>query len=166
MERKWENEEEMEKEWENEEELERDSLSTFSHFLFISSLSFHFFYQKLSHFVANVKYGTFVANVTKNLPYALFENNSGSNSLRHSSASCEGLHICMKRILHLVSVKNIVSHLILGSKLTFAGCSGLQLLNSAMFIVHSELNYYMTQLQIFQKVEYGGGPIFKLFLKW
>ena len=39
----------------------------------------------------NVKYGTFVANVTKNLRYALWENNSGSNSLRESSASCEGL---------------------------------------------------------------------------
>ena len=39
----------------------------------------------------NVKYGTFVATVTKNLTYALWENNSGSNSLRESSASCEGL---------------------------------------------------------------------------
>ena len=39
----------------------------------------------------NVKYGTFVANVTKNLRYALWENNSGSNLLRESSASCAGL---------------------------------------------------------------------------
>ena len=60
---------------------------------------------------------------------------------------------------------SLLNPLKIGSKLTFAGCSGLQLLYSAMFIVHSELNYYMTQLQIFQKVEYGGGPIFKLVLK-
>ena len=39
----------------------------------------------------NVKYGTFVATVTKNLTYALWENNSGSNLLRESSAKCEGL---------------------------------------------------------------------------
>ena len=29
----------------------------------------------------NVRYGIFIANVTKNLTYALWENNSGSNSL-------------------------------------------------------------------------------------
>ena len=68
------------------EEMERDSLFTFPHFLFISSFSIHFLYQKLSHFV-----GTFVANVTKNLTYALWENNSGSNSLRETSTSCAGL---------------------------------------------------------------------------
>ena len=37
-------------------------LSTFPHFPLISSLSIHFLYQKLSHFVA-IKYGTFVVNV-------------------------------------------------------------------------------------------------------
>ena len=31
--------------------MERDSLTTFPHFLFISSLSIHFLYQKLSNFV-------------------------------------------------------------------------------------------------------------------
>ena len=77
MKREWENEEEMEREWGMErkfgenEEMERDSLSTFPHFLFISSLSIHFLYQKLSHFVQNIKYATFVANVTKNLSCAL-----------------------------------------------------------------------------------------------
>ena len=44
--------EKMERKWRENEEMERDSLSTFSHFLFISSLSIHFLYQKLSHFVA------------------------------------------------------------------------------------------------------------------
>ena len=39
----------------------------------------------------NVKYGTFVANVTKNLTYVLWGNISGSNLRRESSASCEGL---------------------------------------------------------------------------
>ena len=38
--------------WRENEEMERDLLSTFPHFLFISSLSIHFLYQKLSHFVA------------------------------------------------------------------------------------------------------------------
>ena len=42
----------------------------------------------------NVKASTFVAIVTPNLWYALWENNSGSNSLRESSASCAGLFIC------------------------------------------------------------------------
>ena len=60
----------MERELENEEEMERDSLSTFPHFLFISSLSIHFLYQKCL-ILLNVKYGTFVANVTKNFTYAL-----------------------------------------------------------------------------------------------
>ena len=51
-------------------------------------------YIKICHILSqNVKYGIFVANVTKNLPYVLRENNSGSNSLRESSASCDGL-IC------------------------------------------------------------------------
>ena len=39
----------------------------------------------------NVKYCTFVANVTKDLTYALWGNNLGSNSLWESSASCDGL---------------------------------------------------------------------------
>ena len=39
----------------------------------------------------NVKYGTFVANVTKTLTYLLWENSSGSNPLRESCANCEGL---------------------------------------------------------------------------
>ena len=38
--------------WRENEKTERDSLSTFPHFLFISSFSIHFLYQKLSHFVA------------------------------------------------------------------------------------------------------------------
>ena len=54
--RKWqrerENEEEMKREWTENEEMERDSLSRFPRFLVIPSLSIHFLYQKLSHFVA------------------------------------------------------------------------------------------------------------------
>ena len=41
-------------------------LSTFPHSLFISSISIHFLYQNLPQNLSqNVKYGTFVANVTK-----------------------------------------------------------------------------------------------------
>ena len=58
--------EKMEKEWENEEEMERYSLSTFSHFLSMSSLSLHFLIKKCLILSQNTKYGTFVANVTKN----------------------------------------------------------------------------------------------------
>ena len=53
--------------------MERVALSTLPHFLFISSLPIHYLYLKLSQ---NVEYGLFVANVKKNLTYALRENNS------------------------------------------------------------------------------------------
>ena len=52
--------------WRENEEMERDSLSIFPHFLFITSpLSISYIK------IINVKYGTFVANVTKNLTYTL-----------------------------------------------------------------------------------------------
>ena len=67
------------------EEMERDWLSTFPHSLFIS-------YIKICHILMqNAKYGTFVANVTKIIIYALWGNTSGSDLLRGSSASCAGL---------------------------------------------------------------------------
>ena len=60
--RKWRKNEEMrgygermrklKRKWRENEKMERDSLSTFPHSLFISSLSIHFLYQNLSHFVA------------------------------------------------------------------------------------------------------------------
>ena len=57
-------------------------------------------YIKICHILSqNVKYGFFVANVTKNLTYALWGNNSGSNSLRGSSASCAGMNVIT--IIHL-----------------------------------------------------------------
>ena len=77
----------MEKKWGNEEEMERDSLSTFPQFLFL----IYFLYQKLSHFVAKCWKRHFNRECHKKLIYALWENNSGSTSLRESSASCKGL---------------------------------------------------------------------------
>ena len=69
---------------------EIDSLYFLILSLFPPSLSIP--YIKMRHILLqNVKYGTFVANVTKNLTYVLWENNSGSNLRRESSASCEGL---------------------------------------------------------------------------
>ena len=65
---KWRENEEMERKWRENDEMERDSLSTFPHFLYISFLSIHFLHQKLSYkyiLSQNVKYGTFVAKVTK-----------------------------------------------------------------------------------------------------
>ena len=63
--------------------------------LFPPSLSIS--YIKNCHILSqNVKYGTFVANVTKNLTYVLWENDSWSNLLWESSANCEGLGRTMK----------------------------------------------------------------------
>ena len=94
MEREWGNEEEMERKWGNGERLT----------LYISSFSLYFLplspfppslsisYIKMHHILLqNVKYGTFVANVTKISTYALWGNNSGSNLLRGSSAIRAGL---------------------------------------------------------------------------
>ena len=51
---KWRENEKIKRKWRENEEMERYSFYTFSHFFFISSLSIHFLYQKLSHIVANV----------------------------------------------------------------------------------------------------------------
>ena len=96
MEREWGNEEEMERKWGNGERLT----------LYISSFSLYFLplspfppslsisYIKMHHILLqNVKYGTFVANVTKISTYALWGNNSGSNLLRGSSAIRAGLAV-------------------------------------------------------------------------
>ena len=45
--RKWRENEKMKRKWRENEEVERNSLSRFPHFLFISSLSVDFLYQKL-----------------------------------------------------------------------------------------------------------------------
>ena len=102
---KWRGNEEMRRKWRKNGEMERDWLSTFPHSLSISSLFLHFLilspfppslsisYIKMRHILLqNVKYGTFVANVTKISTYALWGNNSGSNLLRGSSAIRAGLH--------------------------------------------------------------------------
>ena len=67
MKRKWRENEELEWRWRDNEEMERDSLSTFPHFLFISSLSIHSYIKTCLILSQNVKYSTFVANVTKKL---------------------------------------------------------------------------------------------------
>ena len=62
----------MERDRENEEEMEREWGNGKRFTLNISSFSV-----KNCHILSqNVKYGTFVANVTKNLTYALWDNNS------------------------------------------------------------------------------------------
>ena len=64
------------------------------HFLPLSPfpLSLSISYIKIGHIMLqNVKYGTFVANVSQILTYELWGNNSGSNLLPGSSASCAGL---------------------------------------------------------------------------
>ena len=108
MEREWGNEEEMERKWGNGERLT----------LYISSFSLYFLplspfppslsisYIKMHHILLqNVKYGTFVANVTKISTYALWGNNSGSNLLRGSSAIRAGLLPNMSFFLNLKKKK-------------------------------------------------------------
>ena len=101
MEREWGNVEEMERKWGNGERLTL-YISSFSlhflplspHFLILSPFppSLSISYIKICYILSqNVKYGIFVANVTKILTYALWGNNSGSNLLRGSLASCAGL---------------------------------------------------------------------------
>ena len=83
--RKWRENEEIRRKWRENVEMERDWLSTFPHSLFIS-------YIKICHILMqNANYGTFVANITKIITYALWGNTSGSDLLRGSSASCAGL---------------------------------------------------------------------------
>ena len=83
------------KKWRGNGERIRKWRKIYSLYFLIYSLyppSLSISYIKNCHILSqNVKYGTFVANVTKNLTYALWGNNSGSNSLRGSSASCAGL---------------------------------------------------------------------------
>ena len=68
MKRKWRENEGMERKWRENQEMERYSLSTF---LFVSSLSINSLYKNGRILSPNVKYYTFVANVTQNLTYAL-----------------------------------------------------------------------------------------------
>ena len=70
--RKWRENEKMKRNWRENEEMERDSLSIFPHYLFFFHSSPSISYIKNCLILSqNVKKGTFVANVTKNLSYAL-----------------------------------------------------------------------------------------------
>ena len=93
--RRWRWNGERMRKWRENEEMERDSLSTFPHFLFISSLSIHFLYQKLYHFGAKWPIRHFCRECHKKIIIRAMKNNSGSTSLWESSASCEGL-FCVK----------------------------------------------------------------------
>ena len=96
--RKWRENEEMKRKWRENEEMEREIHSQDFLILCLFPPSLSISYIKNCHILSqNVKYGTFVANVTKNLTYALWGNNSGSNSLRGSSASCAGLQTHIQR---------------------------------------------------------------------
>ena len=83
--RKWGGNREKMRKWREIDSLHFLILSLFPPSLCIS-------YIQMRHiFLQNVKYGTFVANVTKISTYALWGNNSGSNLLQGSSAICAGL---------------------------------------------------------------------------
>ena len=131
MEREWENDEDMERmrklrgngqrmrKWTENEEMKRDSLSTFLIFsLFPPFLSISYIKNCLI-LSQNVKYDTVTANVIKNLSYALWENNSESNSLWENSASCEGLS-SVKNCLLLFLTSDHVAF----SHIHFLICSG------------------------------------------
>ena len=86
--RKWRENEEIKRKWWAIDFLHFLILSSFPPSFSISSFPLHFL--PLSPFLTT-KYGTFVANVTEILTYVQWGNNSGSNLLRWSSASCAGL---------------------------------------------------------------------------
>ena len=73
--------------WRENEEMKRSSLSTFTHYLFISSLSLHFLY--LSKFVTFCR-KHFCCECHKKLIICVMRK-YGSNSLRGSSISCASL---------------------------------------------------------------------------
>ena len=76
----------MQRKWRENEDIEWDSLHFIILSLFPPTLSIS--YTKIWHILSQkVRYGTFVVNVTKNLTYGLWGNNSGSNWLQGSSAS-------------------------------------------------------------------------------
>ena len=83
---KWRENEKMERKWRENEKLEKYSLSTFPHFLFTPSLPISFCLKVLNSALLSRMW-------PKNLTYALWENNSGSNLLWKSTASCEGLDL-------------------------------------------------------------------------
>ena len=91
MKRKWRKNGEMKRKWRGNGDRFIIYISSFSP-IFPPPLSFSCIKNCLI-LSQNVKYGTFVANVTKNLTYSLWENNSGLNSLRGSFASCAGLSL-------------------------------------------------------------------------
>ena len=65
MKRKWRDNEEIERKWRENEEMERDSLSTFPHSLFISSLSIYFLHQKRLDMDMNDKVSNVRAEVSE-----------------------------------------------------------------------------------------------------
>ena len=73
--------------WRENEEMKRNSLSTFTHYLFISSLSLHFLY--LSKFVTFCR-KHFCCECHKKLIICAMRK-YGTNSLRGSSISCASL---------------------------------------------------------------------------
>ena len=97
MERKWRENEEMERKWRYSEEMEKDSLTTLSNFLLISSLFIPFLKQKLVLFCRKMLVKAIWSRMSQKTEHTrLKKKKSVSNSLRESSASCEGLVARMK----------------------------------------------------------------------
>ena len=93
--RKWRENEEMKRNRRENEEMKRgwgNGKIHSPHFLFFPPYLCISNVQNCQILSQNVKYGTFVANVTKDwTTYTLWENNPGSNSLWESSAICARL---------------------------------------------------------------------------
>ena len=112
----WENGEKMRKWRGNGERMRKWREIDFLHFLILYPFlpSFPISYIKIRHILLqNVKYGTFVANVTKISTYALWGNNTWSNLLRGFSASCAGLNRQRRNQLFFVQfLEHLHLHLI------------------------------------------------------
>ena len=100
MKRKWRENGEMGKKWRENEDMERDSLSSFPHFLFISPTLTIPYIKNCCILPQNVKYDTFVANVTKKTYHTRYEKIS-LGRIRCESAlqvvPAWKMTICMKR---------------------------------------------------------------------
>ena len=140
--------------------MKRDLLSIFPLFLSTPSLSISFAKNCLI-LLQNVD--TFVANVTKNLSYVLCENDSGSNSLQESSASCKGLPFRVKsafpykELVTMSFFQSLLRYLVRRRSLCEIRCHNFPLLTlvlhqaESIFVEKSYLGIYRIFTQTHQK---------------
>ena len=150
----------MQREWENEEEMERDSLSTFSHFLPLYLFSI----LRIVSFCHKMLNAALLSRISQiKLTYSLWENNSGSNSLQESSASCKGLPFRVKsafpykELVTMSFFQSLLRYLVRRRSLCEIRCHNFPLLTlvlhqaESIFVEKSYLGIYRIFTQTHQK---------------